>query len=81
MLGAVVVHLQTQLGTRAHTDALDLVALADIHAVIRAPGAGYFAVLHRLGDLVRIQTRHHLLDLFDLAAVGYQHGVWRVNYQ
>jgi hypothetical protein len=45
VLCAVAVHLQAELGARAHGNALDLVPLAQVHAVISAPGACDFAVL------------------------------------
>jgi hypothetical protein len=44
VLGAVVVHLQAELGAGAHGDALDLKALAAVNAVIPTPRAVHLAV-------------------------------------
>ena len=45
VLCAVVVHLQAELDAWAHGDALDLMPLTNVHAVVSAPRAGNFAVL------------------------------------
>ncbi len=81
VLCAVVVHLQAELGARAHSDAFDLVPLAHINTVIRAPRAGDFAVLDCLRDVALVQARHHLLDLLHMAAGRNQQGVRRVDDQ
>lgn len=45
MLGVVMVHLQAELGTRAHGDAVELMQFSHVHALISAPRLGHFAML------------------------------------
>ena len=51
LLGAVVMHLQANLCAWANGDALDLVSLTHINAVVSTPRSGNFSVLDCSRDI------------------------------
>jgi len=76
MLGAMVMHLQGQLGPRLDLDALDLKTLTVVHRVITTPGPEHIAVQVDLGAFLSfMKTVHHLLHILGFVLVGDQHSV------
>ena len=75
MLGAMMMHLQRQPPPRLDHDALDLVAVAAIERLVRAPGPMHLEMFlgHRRGRA--LELLHQLLHVANARALGDQDGV------
>ena len=79
VLGAVVVFLQAQRRAGPDGNTLDLETLADIDAVVPAPGARHLAVVRGLRGFQPFEFRHYRFHLLGVASRNDQQRVRRVN--
>ena len=80
VFGAVMVHLQAQLGAGIDDDALDLEAFAGVDRVVPAPGPIDLAVRLREAAAFGLQARDDLLDVLGAVLVRDHDGVGRLHH-
>ena len=75
VFGTVMVHLQRKLLARFDHDAFDLEALADVDALVPAPGPEYAGMELVLAAAAGLQVIDHFLHVLGAALVRHQHRV------
>ena len=80
MLGAMEMFLQRKRGVWIHDNALDLVARADIDALVITPRPIHPQMLVGLGAVLRLELLDQRFDLFRFVARSHQHGVGRRHH-
>ena len=75
MLGSMEVPLQRELATRLHDDTLDLVTVADVHALVIAPWTVDATVLDRGSMFVGLELFDKRLHLLGLGTRGDQYRI------
>ncbi|SAL89035.1 hypothetical protein AWB74_08875 [Caballeronia arvi] len=79
VLRAMVMHLQRQLRTRRHHDALHLEAFAVLDRIVETPRTAHLAMRVRLGRMLLADARNEPLDVLHARTVRDQHGVVRLD--
>lgn len=75
VLGAVVMHLHRELGTRLNRDAFDLVTMAVVDGVVHTPRAVNLTMVDVLVACSVLQLRDDFFHVLHMVLVRNQHGI------